>query len=201
MSEQIEMTADEMLVYERWLTSPHYWFKDCVITIDEARSELGLDPVRRWPHEEDYLKYLLHYSDKYPVLMVNKSRRMMATWIFSIRLLYKILFFQGQANFIICKKFDDAFGIMKDRIISVYENIPEQITVNMEVNGENREITVNPKAMMPKITIHKKEGRLTVDDNKSYIQASVAGHNPLRGKSASNVFFDEAAAQPMIRET
>ena len=201
MSDIIKMSEDELLVYQRWLTSPYYWFKDCVYTNDAARSELGLNPVRPWPSDEEYLKYLLYYADKYPINIVNKSRRMMLTWLYCLRLLYKVLFFQGQENFIICSKFDKSFKLVNDRIVKTYDAIPTVLTLNLEVNGVMREVTVNPKAMLPKIELKRKEGRLWVPDNNSYIQATVAGHNPLRGDSASNILFDEAASQPMIRET
>lgn len=177
----------------RWLKSPIYWFKDCVYTIDEARANLKLDAIRRFPIDEVYVRLLLYYADVEPIIWVNKSRRMMATWTFTTRLLYKTLWSENCGNYIISRSMTEADDLLKERCWFVYDNIPT------EHWDEEYQQYVNLKAMHPQA--YRKRGILEVPEMRSFIKAVAAGPGKIRGKTGSNIFWDEIATQEKILET
>ena len=177
-----QFSQEEIATLKRWLASPAYWIKDCVLTIDEARANLGLDPERPMPIQELYLRLLLYFADKEPIIWVNKSRRMMATWLFSARLLYQSCFFYGSANFIISRNKEEADQLIEERIKFIYDNIPEKYR------------NLHPKA-------HKTKALMRFPEMRSYIRGMPAGPGKIRGKTGSNVFWDEIGAQDKILET
>jgi len=178
----INITRKEILTWQRWLDSPFYWVKDCVLTIDESRAALGLDSVRPFPITEEYLRLSWYLADTFPVTFWNKSRRMLMSWLFCIRLLYKALFIQNTANYIICYKFDDADYMLEYRIKAVYDNVPDEY-----------------KHMLPKLEY--KQGLIEIPENRSFIQAVSAGADQLRSRTASFILWDEVAKQTRIMDS
>ena len=182
---------------QRWLKDDVYWFKDCVFTIDEARANLDptlrLQAIRRFPIDEEYLRLLLYFVDLDPIVWMNKSRRMMATWLFTARLVKKACWTFGSGNYIISRSLTEADDLLRERCYFIYDNIPEAHW------DEEYQCYVNLKALHPKVTL--KRYRFEVPEMKSFIKAVAAGPHKIRGKTGSNIFWDEIASQEKILET
>src|SRR3990167_1332138 len=118
-------------IIERWITSQYWLFlKDCVFTVDERYSGAGLEPVRPFPVEEPYLQFLWWRAWNKRRIADNKFRQGMATNLYCVaRKLVFALFFEGSKNYILKRAFNEADDILKTRIVNVYKNIPDEITV------------------------------------------------------------------------
>lgn len=195
MSPSILITKTELKLWSRWIQSPFYFVKDCIMTTDESRAALGFQSIRPFPIEEKYLRLAWMISDTYPVTFWNKSRRMLMSWMFCVRLMYKSIFLPNTANYVICYKFDDADYMLKYRIMSLYNNIPE----SKEIILDGKPTKVNLKACIPEFKY--KEGLIELPDRNSFIGAVSAGADQLRSKTASYILWDEVAKQPRIMET
>ncbi len=66
----------------RAIEDPFFWMTECTNTKDEQAEERGEEPYRPFP-KWDYIKHLLDALDNEPVVRIEKSRTMMATWTVS----------------------------------------------------------------------------------------------------------------------
>lgn len=191
----IQIGKTELAVWERWLRSPFYFVKDCIVTVDESRAALGFESIRPFPISERYLRMSWIIMDTFPVTFWNKSRRMLYSWLCCVRMLQKALFMPNTANYVICYKFEDADYMLKYRIKTMYENIPTRKEIML--NGQKT--IINPRALLPELKY--KEGLIEFPETGAMIQAVSAGADQLRSRTASNVFWDEVAKQARIMET
>lgn len=194
-----EYTREDLEKLASWQTSPYEWLKDCVYTKDEARAGLGFEGVRKFPHDEEYLLYSWYIADKYPVTWWNKSRRMMMTWLFCIRLLYKCLFLRNLSCYVISYKFEDANYLLRDRIYEIYQNIPAKYKrLHPDVDYAKKGIFT---VFHPEVDYDERTGQSYTKYNNSSVQAISAGADQLRSRTASYILWDEIAKQPLIIDT
>lgn len=64
----------------RSVRDPLYWLTRCTRTLDEQAAELGLEPYRPFP-ERPYFRPLIDLLVREPIVMLEKSRTMMASWL------------------------------------------------------------------------------------------------------------------------
>lgn len=183
--------------YER-SGSDAYWFKDCVITIDEARANLAkldptIDPYRPFPIEEECYRKLLTLFRTENVLWVRKSRRLLFTWIACAFLLKNACFTKGSNNFIIQKTLGDVDDLLKERCMFIYDNIPTNHW------DDEYKCTVNLKALHP--YVEHVRYVIRVPEMNSHIKAVASGEHKIRGKTGSIVFWDEIAFNDKILPT
>ena len=155
------------------------------VTKNEATGKL--EP---WPTGEryEYLRYMAETRLQHKIYVVEKSRRMMATWLFVCLYLYDVLTQRNHANFVVSKKLENsAYLLGSERMLGVYERIPVDVWPHK-----------------PRLEATGKNGLgyelLTCPDTGSFVQAVASGADQLRQFTASNVFFDEFAFQERQRE-
>jgi hypothetical protein len=68
------------LDYRRSARNCLYWLTRCTRTLDEQAAQAGLEPYRPFP-DRDYFRRLVDLFDSEPVVMLTKSRTMMASWL------------------------------------------------------------------------------------------------------------------------
>jgi len=174
---------DQITKIKLWMYNPIYFFEDCILTVDEARGNLGLDAIRPLPVAEEYIQIFVSLMLRDRVLLVNKSRRMMATWIMMAFALWKLLFFADTKTYVVSRKADEADDLLTERIWFMYEHIPEDF-----------------KKILPKMNHRKdkKYNQITCPEMNSFIKGIASGSDQIRGKTASLVLWDEASSTDYI---
>ena len=115
--------------YERWINS-YYWefCKDCLYTVDDKYAAYGLDPVRNFPANEPYVKYLWGKAWIKRRISLNKFRQGFLTNLYCVtRKLVFALFIEGSSSYILKRAFNEADVILKTRIMNMYANIPDRL--------------------------------------------------------------------------
>ena len=135
--------------YERWINS-YYWefCKDCLYTIDDKYAAYGLDPVRKMPTQEPYLKYLWGIAWIKRRVSQNKFRQGFLTNLYCVaRKLVFGLFIEGSSSYVLKRAFNEAEVILRTRIMNMYHNIPDQIELRQYDHPAlgTIQVTVNPQ--------------------------------------------------------
>jgi Mu-like prophage FluMu protein gp28 len=165
-------------VVEKWARDPWAFIRDACLTRDEADA----GAVKRFP-DLPYLAHVCRVWQRYPMLAVPKSRRMMLTWIMLALHLHLALFTPNSAVFIQSKKAEDSdYLIDKDRMLFIYSNLPHWL----RAYG------------LP--TVQRKQYNLTFS-NGSMIRAIAQGEDQLRQYTATAVLCDEIAFWDRAAET
>lgn len=123
------------------------------------------------------------------IFIVEKSRRMMMTWLFLALYLYDTLARKNHANFVGSRKMEtSAFLLGDERMMFIYKQIPPTLWKDK-----------------PELVARGKFGggytRLECPQTGSYLQAIASGADQLRQYTASNVFVDEFAYWDKARES
>lgn len=205
MAKKFKQAVDQ-IDFERCRRDPHYFIFEQVRTKDEHDTA---DPVKRFP-DHLYLRALLdcflvagrlldprdaryalevglsetfltalHTSG---ILMVEKSRQIMATWICSAYLLWRGKFRDHQLILVQSKKEEDAANLVFNgeawvaRMSFMESNLPAHLR------------TIQPKAGMSYAQLRC--------DSGSRIWGCPEGGDIIRSNTASVLFSDEAAFQP-----
>ncbi len=116
-----------------------------------------------------------------PLLLIEKSRQMMVTWIFVACHLWDAMFHEGRRIFFQSKKEHDANHLV-DRAKFIYKRLPEVMKLKHPAN--------EPMAYL----------KLEFGKQNSIIQGTPQGSNILRQYTASRVFSDEMAFQEKAEE-
>jgi hypothetical protein len=199
-------TAIDQLDFERCRRDPQYFIFEQVRTKDEHDAA---DPVKRFP-DHLYLRSLLDcllvagrllpprdaryaleagHSETWltalntsGILMVEKSRQVMATWICCAYMLWRAKFRDHQLILCQSKKEEDAANLVFNGEAWVAR------MSFMEVNLPQHLRTIAPKAGMSFAQLRT--------DSGSRIQGCPEGADIIRSNTASVIFSDEAAFQP-----
>ena len=116
----------------------HFIF-NWAITLDSG--EESEDVYKHFP-EKQYLKVFIEKWLEHQILLVPKSRQIMASWIAVCCYLWLALFRKGKLVFFQSKKEPDANDLIK-RAKTIYDNLPKFLKRYYE-NGEYIEINANP---------------------------------------------------------
>ena len=151
-------------------------FLSFVWTMDEHDSE---KPFKRFPGPEThpYLWYIAREWYENPLIVVAKSRQMLATWLFASLFLWDAAFHRGRRIFFQSKKEDDAAAILM-RTKGILQRLPE---------------TIRPRH-------HFRKTCLSFYQHDSEIKAIPQGGDQIRSYTASGILADEAAFQPEFAE-
>lgn len=161
----------------QWANDPFLWMVEQVFTIDE--SDRG-SPLKRFPPYA-YIKHLIDEYFKNKVIVVNKTRRMMATHIFSTLMVHQFLFVPYSENVIVSINEDRAKKVISTRCKAVYDKLDFRFPY-------------------PKLT-EGKEIRVSEMRNPiigSTITALPSGSDKCRGLTITNAFYDELAFQQNV---
>jgi len=141
-------------------------------------------PIKLFP-DRDYLRQLTHLWQSNPLLVVAKSRQMMATWLFVCLYLWEAIMNRGRLIFLQSKREDDAIGSavsatgLLGRTRFVLERLPAEL----------------------KPPFRAVAGRIDFPTRNSTIWAIPQGPDVLRQHTASGILSDEMAFQPQAEES
>lgn len=140
-----------------------------VYTLDPHDSE---EPIKKFPDRE-YLKEILDIWDKEKLILIEKSRQMMMTWLCCALSLHEAQFNEGKYVFAQSKKEDDA-NVLLDRIKFIYHRQPDFL----------KQKTIETYC------------KLKFTNINSQIVGIPQGGDQIRMHTASRIFSDEMAFQP-----
>lgn len=132
-----------------------------------------MNPKKKFPDKE-YLRELCNLWYREPLLLVPKSRQILATWLFTACYLWDSQFYQNRLNFFQSKKEEDADRLIQ-RAKFIYDNQPLWI-----------------KALFPAEYTYC---HLRFKYGSSEIWGVPQGGDQLRQYTASGIFSDEMAFQ------
>lgn len=168
--EEIKRARDDLFFY----------LDTMVYTQDEHDSE---NPIKPLPMEKEYLRDVVTLFLNEPLLLIEKSRQMLITWVMVACHLWDAQFHEGRRIFFQSKKEKDANALV-DRAKLIYNHYPEPYkTVIHQLYPANQSYL---KLEFPKHT--------------SIIEGTPQGGDQLRMYTASRIFSDEMAFQERAEE-
>lgn len=156
-----------------------YWLTEHCWTLDEHEKD---NPVKKLPMEKEYLCDLAHLFLTERLLLIEKSRQMLVSWIMVACHLWDAQFHAGRRIAFQSKKEADANNLL-DRAKFIYKHEPDYMK-----QGEH-------KANEPMAYLKLEFGKLN-----SIIQGIPQGADQLRQYTFSRVLSDEFAFQEQKEE-
>lgn len=181
LEELSRLTAVEEV--KRASTDLFYYLENMVWTLDEHDEK---QPIKPLPMHKRYLQELAYHFLHEQLLLVEKSRQMMVTWVMVACHLWDAQFHEGRRIFFQSKKEMDANHLV-DRAKFIYENYPEPYKSVIHSEFPIR----RPTAYL----------KLEFGKQNSIIQGTPQGSDVLRQYTASRIFSDEAAFQDKAEES
>ena len=167
---------------DQWSKDKRLWAIEQVFTKDESDQS-----IKRFPDKEYFWK-ILEVWEKYRILLVPKTRRMMMTHLLlSLDYAHTILFKPNTYSGIISLMEETAVTHLRDRTLFTLEHLDFNFPY-------------------PTVNYTRKEGIYVTRDslvnyeNGASIHAFASGSNKFRGMTMSKALFDEWAFQPNQRE-
>lgn len=157
---------------QRAKTDCKFFVKNFCFTLDEHDEA---NPIKHFP-DKDYIWDLVDLFLNERLLLVEKSRQMMATWTFISCHLWDAMFLSARRIFFQSKKELDANNLV-DRAKFIYDHLPEEMKQMYPCK--------QPQAYL----------RLEFPKWNSIIQGVPQGGDVLRQYTASRIFADEFAFQ------
>jgi hypothetical protein len=154
-----------------------FFIKRFCLTLDEHDSK---NPIKKFPDKE-YIWDLVDLFLNERLLLVEKSRQMLCTWVMVACHLWWVMFKDGQRVFFQSKKEKDANNLV-DRAKFIYDHLPEE----MRQLYPCKEPRAYLKFEFPKW--------------HSIIEGTPQGGDILRQYTASRLFSDELAFQEKASE-
>ena len=157
-----------------------YYLTHMVFTQDEHDST---SPIKPLPIDKEYLQDLAWLFLNEPLLLVEKSRQMLVTWIMVACHLWDGQFHEGRRIFFQSKKEKDANALV-DRAKFIYNHYPEPYATVL--------YTLYPAT--------QSYLRLQFGKQSSIIEGVPQGADQIRMYTASRIFSDEMAFQDKAEE-
>ena len=155
-----------------------YFLTKYVKSLDEHDT---IDPIKPLPMDKQYLQDIAWLFINEKLLLIEKSRQMLVTWIITACCLWDAQFHEGRRIAIQSKKEQDANAIL-DRVKFIYRHEPDILKQAHRAN--------EPMAYT----------RLEFGKQNSIIMAIPQGAEQLRQYTFSRVIVDEAAFQEQAEE-
>jgi phage FluMu gp28-like protein len=199
----VGLTKDQVMAKLRAMTPQQQEDAELALTLEEVRrakedlvyylrymvntqDEHDVDnPIKRLPMEHPYMDDLAHLFLDEPLLMVEKSRQMMVTWLMVACHLWDAQFHEGRRIFFQSKKEKDA-NYLIDRAKFIYQHYPEPYKTVIH----NLYPAKEPMSYL----------KLEFSKTMSVIEGTPQGPSVLRQYTASRVFMDEAAFMEQAEE-
>jgi len=174
--EQANLLTTE-IEQERAKKDPYFFITHYCYTFDEHDGE---HPYKLFPQKE-YIRDLCDLFVTEDLLLIEKSRQMMATWTVCALALWFTMFREVTRTFVMSKKEKDADAII-DRIKSIYERLPE---------GIKKKYPADDFTYL----------NIKWSKSNSIIQGLAQGPDQIRQYTASLVIMDEGAFQAKAAKT
>lgn len=169
------------ILYLAYKRDPYLWLGNVVKTFDEHDKK---NPVKSFPLRP-YIKPIVdEFLKPDQVLLLTKSRQMMASWLFTALLLHQGQFFGYQKEAFFSKKQDDAH-LLVERSKFIYTHQPLWLRNMCPIT---RRMTDMPK------------GELYFE-NGSVLVGLAQGADQVRSQVPSTAFLDEMAFQTEAKQT
>jgi hypothetical protein len=157
---------------------PYYFLTQLAYTLDEH--DTTGNPFKTFP-EKEYIRDLCDLFMTENLLVIEKSRQMMVSWVFMGLALWYTMFRTGCRTFIMSKKEKDA-DAMLDRIKIMYEHLPEEFKKECPAD--------KPFTYL----------QLKFSKQSSIIQGVPQGPDQVRQYTSSLIISDETAFQERAEE-
>lgn len=161
------------------LQNDHWHFFQFVKTLDQADK---YNPVKSYPVDKEYLKWLSTRIVHEPLLAIVKHRRMIITWTCCAVATWDAMMHEGRMNAMLSKKEEHADDLVQ-RCKFIYDNIPDSAFP------------------VPKPRAEYKYTELLFPEIDSKIKGFPQGAEQLRQFTCSRIFADEIAFWNRARET
>lgn len=181
-SEALKSLADQrnVLLKEKCKRDRLFWLKTYVKTIDEHDP---ISPVKLFP-DKPYIAPLVKIYEEEQIINVEKSRQIMASWLFGCLGLHEAQFFDYRLVLIISKKQEDAFKLVQ-RVRNVYAFQPQWLKNLCPIDKPIKD---------------QPQGHLMFK-NGSHLMGLPQGADQVRSHTASLILVDEAAFQDELEQT
>lgn len=151
---------------------PWVFLEKCVYTLDQVDK---VRPIKPFPTDKAYIRAYVRCWQRYPKILVPKSRRMVMSWTNIALYTWDTLFHKGRFNAFVSKKEEDSAELV-DRAEFIYDHIPSDVI---------------PKDLLP--AKKKKFGVLEFPELRSKIEGFPSGAGQLRQFTFSGILADEMA--------
>jgi len=164
---------------EKAKTSFPYFLQRFVWTLDEHDRQ---NPVKQFPYHKQYLQELAVLLQNEKLLLIEKSRQMLLSWILCALCIWEILFKPGQRVCLQSKKEADACALL-DRCKFIYDHLPSELKQAYPAQPAFLRLTITHSA-----------------GPSSLIQSLAQGPDQVRGYTFSLIVSDELAFQEQSEE-
>lgn len=169
-------------ILDRAKNDLHYYLEHLVFTLDEHDK---IHPIKQLPYrDKPHLAELADYFLTEPLLLVEKSRQMMVTWLMVACHLWDAQFHRGRRIFVQSKKEFDANELV-NRAKFIYEHYPAPVNALIYRHYPGTQSYL----------------RLEFGKQTSIIQGTPQGAKMLRQYTASRILSDEMAFQEEAEES
>lgn len=176
---------DTLARYERYRNSPWDFLCECIYTHDEVDTA---NPIKPYPSNLAYLKFIVLMWQIYLKIAVPKSRRMTCSWTFLALIVWDTIFHRGRSWAVTSKKEEDAKELVSRCEFMIERIPPEKIPPELIPKMKNGKMQSSPPA-------------IEFVETHSKIQGFPAGADQLRQRGFSGIFEDESAFQEESEET
>jgi len=156
------------------MKNPKEWLFNDVWTLDVHDEKHSTKKIPR----KKYMEHLVDIWMKEKLLLIDKSRQMMISWLFVALHLWDAMYHDGRHYYFVSKKADDANAIL-DRAKFIYYHLPEELKV---------------------APVHDKYCLLEFPERNSKIEAVSQESDAIRSRTATGIFDDEMAFQQYAHE-
>lgn len=171
------LPSDPLERYQLLRDDPWLFLCHAVWTHDEVDSD---NPVKPYPRDLDYLRFLVRMWQVRRKLAIPKSRRLTVSWTFIALALWDCIFHKGRSWALVSKKEEDSKELVQ-RAKFIYDHIPpEVIAPDLLPKLKRGEMQTSPPVM-------------EFSDIYSKIMGFPSGGNQLRQRGFSGILEDECA--------
>jgi len=160
---------------DRAIRDPYFFLTRFCYTQDEHWKSKGLESPFNLIPEKEYIRDICDIFMTEDLIVIEKTRQMMASWIACAIALWDTMFKEGRRTFLMSKKEKDANALI-DRCKIIYERLPEQMKERY-----NRD---------PDKYLEMKWSK-----RSSIIQGIPQGPDQVRSYTSSLIILDEASFQ------
>jgi hypothetical protein len=164
----------------RCIKDPYYFLTNFCYTQDEHWQHKGLKSPYNLIPKKEYIHDICDVFQTEDLIAIEKTRQMMASWIFCGLALHDTMFKEGRRTFLISKKEKDANALI-DRCKLIYSRLPPLFT---------EKYTRDPEKYL----------EMKWSKRNSILQGVPEGADQVRSYTSSLIIMDEASFQDKVEK-
>jgi hypothetical protein len=165
---------------KRCITDPYYFLTEFCYTMDEHWQHKKLQGPYNLIPKKEYIHDICDIFQTEDLIAIEKTRQMMASWVFCGLGLWDTMFKEGRRTFLISKKEKDANALV-DRCKLIYDKLPDVF--------KDRYIRDPEKYL-----------EMRWSKKNSVLTGVPEGADQVRSYTASLIIMDEAAFQDKVEK-